>query len=219
MRLWSASFRRGRPRLDGRGQAALACRPKTPLPAVRGWPQQRRGATSISGLRACNVCGVSQERGCHFPGDGGVRASVSVLQQRVVRERTPGPDFPQTSAGGLSRWSCWSSNQQTLLSVCEVGILGGAHDGCGTLYDEGHAELRGVRRTPRQGASRKQSFAPADVVGERAIIGVSLKGGKRAGPSWIILFSNSLRFHLIFLIVTIQDHRTDTGVSPRAWPR
>ena len=27
--------------------------------------------------------------GCHFPGDGGVRTSVFVLQQRVVRGKTP----------------------------------------------------------------------------------------------------------------------------------
>ena len=44
--------------------------------------------------------GVPQERGCHFPGDGGVRTSVSVLQERVVRERTHGPSCPRTPAGG-----------------------------------------------------------------------------------------------------------------------
>ena len=37
--------------------------------------------------------------------------SVSVLQQRVVRERNPGPSCPETPAGGLSTWSCWSCNQ------------------------------------------------------------------------------------------------------------
>ena len=40
--------------------------------------------------------------------DGGVRASVSVLQQRVEGERTPGPSCPQNPAGGLCTWSCWS---------------------------------------------------------------------------------------------------------------
>ena len=40
-----------------------------------------------------------------------VRASVSVLQQRVVRERTPGLSCPHPPAGGLSTWSCWSCNQ------------------------------------------------------------------------------------------------------------
>ena len=44
---------------------------------------------------------VPQERGCHVPGDGGVRAPVSVLQQQVVRERTPGPSCPHTPAWGL----------------------------------------------------------------------------------------------------------------------
>ena len=33
------------------------------------------------------------------------------LQQRVVRERTPGPSCPPPPAGGLSTWSCWSCNQ------------------------------------------------------------------------------------------------------------
>jgi len=51
------------------------------------------------------------EVGCPFPGDGGVRTSVSFLQQRVVRERTPGPSCPQSPAGGLSTWPCWSCNQ------------------------------------------------------------------------------------------------------------
>ena len=40
--------------------------------------------------------GVPQERGCHFPGDGGFRASVSVLEQQVTCERTPGPSCPHT---------------------------------------------------------------------------------------------------------------------------
>ena len=44
----------------------------------------------------------------------GVCASVSVLQQRVVRERTPGPSCPLTPAGGLCTWSCWSRNQYTI---------------------------------------------------------------------------------------------------------
>jgi hypothetical protein len=39
--------------------------------------------------------GVPQERDCHFPGEGGVSASVSVLKQRVVSVRTPGPSCPQ----------------------------------------------------------------------------------------------------------------------------
>ena len=52
-----------------------------------------------------------QERGCPFPGDGGVSAFVSVLQQRVVRERTPGPSCPQNPAGSLSTWPYWSCNQ------------------------------------------------------------------------------------------------------------
>ena len=50
----------------------------------------------------------------HFPGDEGVRTSISVLQERVVRERTAGPSCPQTPAGGLSTWSGWSCNQSTL---------------------------------------------------------------------------------------------------------
>ena len=37
-----------------------------------------------------------------------------VLQQRVVRERTPGRSCPHTLAGGLSAWSGWSYIQQTL---------------------------------------------------------------------------------------------------------
>jgi len=36
------------------------------------------------------------------------------LSQRVVREKTPGPSFPQTPAGGLSTWSTWSCNEQIL---------------------------------------------------------------------------------------------------------
>ena len=55
--------------------------------------------------------GVPQERGCHFPRDGGVRTFVSVLKQRVVCEKTSGPSFPQAPAGGLSTWSGWSCNQ------------------------------------------------------------------------------------------------------------
>ena len=58
--------------------------------------------------------GVPQERVCHFPGDGGVRTSVSVLQQRVVRERTQGPSCPQIPARGPSAGSCWSYNQWIL---------------------------------------------------------------------------------------------------------
>jgi hypothetical protein len=54
---------------------------------------------------------VPQERGCPFPGDGAVRASVSVLQQQEVRERTPDPTCPQPPAGGLGAWSGWSCNQ------------------------------------------------------------------------------------------------------------
>ena len=41
-------------------------------------------------------------------------AVPSLLQQRVVRERTPGPSCPQTPAGGLGAWQGWSCNQQTL---------------------------------------------------------------------------------------------------------
>ena len=41
-------------------------------------------------------------------GYGGVRASISVLPKRVVRERTPGPSCPQNPAGGLSVCSGWS---------------------------------------------------------------------------------------------------------------
>jgi len=32
----------------------------------------------------------------------------SVLQQRAVCERTPGPSYPRNPAGDLSTWSCWS---------------------------------------------------------------------------------------------------------------
>ena len=39
---------------------------------------------------------------------------ASVLRQRVVRERIPGPSFPQHLTGGLSTWSGWSCNQLTL---------------------------------------------------------------------------------------------------------
>jgi len=67
--------------------------------------RRRQGPRS---RRRSRGMGVSQELGCHFPGDEGVRASVSVLQQRVVRERTPGPSCPQIPAGGLSTWSDWS---------------------------------------------------------------------------------------------------------------
>ena len=42
------------------------------------------------------------EKWC-FPGDCCVRACVSVLQQRVVRERTLGPSCPQTPQGVLVR--------------------------------------------------------------------------------------------------------------------
>ena len=38
------------------------------------------------------------------------RGAGGDLQQRVVREKTPGPSCPQTPAGGLSTWSCWSCN-------------------------------------------------------------------------------------------------------------
>ena len=47
--------------------------------------------------------------------------SISELGRRwshfVRRERTPGPSCPQTPAGGLSTWSCWSCNQSTLSGV------------------------------------------------------------------------------------------------------
>jgi len=43
--------------------------------------------------------GALQEPGRHFSGEGVVRTSVSVLKQRVVRERTPGPSCPQTRRG------------------------------------------------------------------------------------------------------------------------
>ena len=38
---------------------------------------------------------VPQERGCHFPGDRGVRTSVSVLQQRVVPIQLPQSKCPR----------------------------------------------------------------------------------------------------------------------------
>ena len=47
--------------------------------------------------------GVPQERGCPFPGHKGVRASVSLLQHRVVCERNPDPSSTSTPAGGLSK--------------------------------------------------------------------------------------------------------------------
>ena len=40
-----------------------------------------------------------------------VDLAAAVAQVQVVRERTRGPGCPQTSAGGLSAWSCSSCNQ------------------------------------------------------------------------------------------------------------
>ena len=57
------------------------------------------------------VTSPSSEREKGGPDTWGVRASVSNLQQRVVREKTPGPSCPQNPAGGLSACSCWSCNQ------------------------------------------------------------------------------------------------------------
>ena len=54
------------------------------------------------GVRIVKKSGVSQERGCPSPGDGGVRTSISFLEERVVCERNRVPGRTTTPAGGLS---------------------------------------------------------------------------------------------------------------------
>jgi len=79
---------------------------------VRGGDFRRRGCSGYSGGRQVVEAVGAVDRVRHAQrGDAGVRAPVSVLQQRVVRERTPGLSCPQTPAGGLSTWSFWSCNQ------------------------------------------------------------------------------------------------------------
>jgi len=51
-------------------------------------------------------------------------SGVSVLKQRVVRERTPGTTGPNPPAGGLRTWSYWSCNKKTL---CPRWIVLGMH--------------------------------------------------------------------------------------------
>ena len=48
--------------------------------AVRATPLHRESGHVSQSQKS----GVPQERGCPFPGDGGVRTSVSFLQERVV---------------------------------------------------------------------------------------------------------------------------------------
>ena len=56
---------------------------------------------------------------------------MNPVQQRVVRERTPGPSCPQNPAGGLTSWSCCSCNQYTLSSAKEAGLF------CGSFLRKG----------------------------------------------------------------------------------
>ena len=55
----------------------------------------------------------------------GARTSVSVLQQRLVREGTPAPRCPQTPAGGLIAWPGWSGINKLSLCCEGDGSLGG----------------------------------------------------------------------------------------------
>jgi hypothetical protein len=57
-------------------------------------------------------------------GDGGVRTSVSVLQQREVRERTQDLSCPQPPAGSLSAWSSWFCNRTFQLNVRKPALEG-----------------------------------------------------------------------------------------------
>ena len=50
------------------------------------WRETAARATG-PGVRVIKKSGSPQERGCPFPGDGGVRTSVSLLEERVVCER------------------------------------------------------------------------------------------------------------------------------------
>jgi len=51
------------------------------------------------GVRIVKKSGVSQERGCPSPGDGGVRTSISFLSEREVGERNWDPSRTTTPQG------------------------------------------------------------------------------------------------------------------------
>jgi hypothetical protein len=73
----------------------------------------------VSRLESFHTLYLSSPKVCSvkFTVDSSQEASVSECcghlvwrHQRGVREISPGPGCPQTLAGGLSTWSCWSCN-------------------------------------------------------------------------------------------------------------